>query len=89
MDFLRPCQRALDGAPGSMINAPGNGARIDDRYLRSSIREETENHAFRFPWRERLARTFAIFQQSREERENHAFRFPWSKKPIMDFLRPY
>jgi hypothetical protein len=24
-----------------------------------------------------------------EESENHTFRFPWSKKPLMDFLRPY
>jgi len=24
-----------------------------------------------------------------KESENDTFRFPWSKKPLMDFLRPY
>ncbi len=32
-----------------------------------------------------LQRKFLICKES----ENDTFRFPWSKKPRMDFLRPY
>ena len=33
--------------------------------------------------------TWDVKSLIREESGNHVFRFPLSKKPIMDFLRPY
>ncbi len=45
-----------------VINAPIEGAQINNLHRKSVICEESENDIFRFPW---------------------------SKKPWMDFLRPY
>ena len=55
----------------------------------SAIREDNENHTFRYPLSERPTWTFAINSSLCEESENDTFRFPWSNKSCLDFLRPY